>query len=184
MTGISIFSGEQIVLLASLPYRIGVWISDTDDEDGETDDRREMKALAVCIKMAAKQYDGPGIVDDILRETLAREKLWSGWAEGAFDVLPDCKKAVALLQDKSGLQEAKNYRAAMMEIAVTVAQAYGEFSSFDEIPEDEGILGKIVGKVVGGFSNLSKDDANHPMNVSAAEDSAISQLSAALKVSE
>lgn len=184
MTGISIFSEEQIVLLASLPYRIGVWISDTDDEDGETDDRREMKALAVCIKMAAKEYDGPGIVDDILRETLAREKSWPSWKEGAFDVLPDCKKAVALLKDKAGIQEARNYRAAMMEVAATVAQAYGEFSSFDEIPEDEGILGKIVGKVVGGFSNLSKDDANHPMNVSAAEDSAISQLSAALKVSE
>lgn len=184
MSALSAFSEEEITLLASLPYKVGVWVSHADDEEGELDDVREMKALTTCIKAVTKAYDGPGLVDDIARETLKRESLWPQWTDRAFNILPDCQKAIVLLKEKSGLQDAKNYKAALLEIATTVAQAYGEFNSFDEIPEDEGFFGGIVNKVVGGFSGLSKDDANHPMNVSAAEDSAISQLAAALKVKE
>ncbi len=184
MSELSIFSEDEVTLLVSLPYKVGVWVSHADDEDGEADDEREMKALAMCLKAVAKEYDGPGLVDDIARETLKREPFWLEWTDQAYNILPDCEKALALLKEKAGLQEAKNFKSALLEIGSTVAQAYGEFNSFDEIPEDEGFFGGIVNKVVGGFSGLSKDDANHPMNISASEDSAISQLAAALKIDE
>ncbi len=184
MSELSIFSDEETDLLVSLPYKVGVWVSHADDEDGEIDDEREMTSLAVCIKAVAKEYDGPGLVDDIARETLKREPFWLDWTDRAFNILPDCEKAIALLKQKPGLGDAKNYRAALLEIATTVGQAYGEFNAFDDIPEDEGFFAGIAGKIVGGFSGLSKDDANHPANISAAEDSAIAQLAAALKIDD
>ena len=184
MNALSVFSDEEITLLVSLPYKVGVWVSHADDEEGEADDEREMKALSTCLKAVARKYDGPGLVDDIARETLKREKFWLEWTDQSYNILPDCEKALALLKEKAGLQDAKNYKAALLEIAATVAQAYGEFNSFDEIPEDEGFFGRIVKKVVGGVVGLSKDDANHPMNISASEDSALSQLAAALVIDE
>ncbi|GJL85114.1 MAG: hypothetical protein DHS20C02_08890 [Micavibrio sp.] len=184
MSELSIFSDEEITLLTSLPYKVGVWISHADDEEGEADDEREMKSLSACLKAVAKEYDGPGLVDDIARETLKREPFWMEWTDQSYNILPDCEQALVLLKEKAGLQDAKNYKSALLEIAATVAQAYGEFNGFDEVPEEEGFFGSIVNKVVGGFSGMSKDDANHPMNISPSEDSAISQLAAALKIDE
>ena len=42
----------------------------------------------------------------------------------------------------------------------------------------------MIGKFVGGVATMAENDAGHPANISPSEKSALSQLSAALKVSE
>ncbi|MCB1563204.1 MAG: hypothetical protein KDJ75_06480 [Alphaproteobacteria bacterium] len=183
MTQLSDFSADEIELLVSLPYRVGVWVSHADDVEGEADDEHEMEALESCIRAVAKKYDGPGLVDDIARETLRRRDSWADWTDRAFNILPEAPRALSLLQSRAGRADAKNYKAALLEIAATVARAYGEFGAFDEWEnEGSGLFSALAGKIAGAFSSLSQDDKNHPMNISPAENSAISRLAAALKI--
>lgn len=180
MNELSGFSEDEIELVSAALYKIGVWVSHADDEDGEEDDEREMRALGSCVRAVAKKYDGPGLVDDVAREALKRQGQWEEWADYSFNALDECRKALAVMKAHGTSADVKNYKAALMEVAVTVAQAYGEFGQFDD--EDEGGgFGALLGKITGGFSKLSGEDKDHPMNVSAAEDSALEELRTLLR---
>jgi hypothetical protein len=174
---LSSFTPEDAEILVSLPYKVGVWVSHADDEEGDADDERENKALESCIRAIAKLHEDKPLIAEIMAETLRRRAGWSAWYEGSFHVLHDIPKAVAAMRSKATSADFKNYRGALMEIAAAVARAYGEFGHFDEA-QTEGFFSKIAK----GFK--SHDNADHPMNVSAAEDSALSRLAAALRDGE
>jgi hypothetical protein len=177
MTQLVAFTAEETDLLVSLPYRVGVWISHADDIEGEADDERESKALHSCIKAIAKIHQEQALIVEIMAETLRRRAQWNDWTENSFHALTEAQKAVAVLRTKGTATDIKHYRAALMEIAASVARAHSEFGAFDEA-ESEGIFTKIAG----AFSSLA--DADHPTNVSASEDSALSRLAAALRTSD
>ncbi len=181
MTHLSSFSAEESELLVSLPYKVGMWMSYADDEDGERDDEKEMAALEHCIKAIAGLYEDQPFVKEVAAQTLRLRSEWARWETQAFHVPAEAEKAVSLLKSKATSDELKNYGSALIEVATIVAQAYGEFSSFDEAEPESTGFGALVGKIVSGFSELSKDDDDHPMNISASEDSAIAQLAQILK---
>ncbi len=180
MASISDFSGSELELLACLPYKVGVFVSHADDADGEVDDDKEIAALETCIKVIARLHEGKPFTSEVMKQTLAMKTEWPRWAAQSFNAAEDARNASSLLQGRVSEAECKNYRGALMEIASTVAQAYGEFGEFDEEDSSGGIFGGLVGKIAGTLSSLSADDANHPMNVSAAEDSALAELKSAL----
>ena len=182
MTDLSHFSASEFELLVSLPYRAGIFVSFADDLDGEDDDAQELKMLETTLKAIAALHNDKPFLAHIFKETLRLKSEWSRWETKAFNISDDARSAISLLKSKAGEGAAKQYRAALMEIATTVAQAYGEFGQFDDAEKNAGLFGSLVAKVVGGFSGLGDDDKNHPMNVSASEESALSELSAALKV--
>lgn len=170
------FSSEDIEFLASLPYKVGMWISETDDQDGDADDVREAKVLGSCLRQFAKLHEDQVFVSRIMKESLRLENKWPDWTHESFNVLSDLKKAFPLLQSKASVEDSKSFKRALIEIGTAVAQASNEYGAFDD-NEAEGFFGKIMGK----FAGLGDNDAGHPMNVSAAEDSALEKLRAALK---
>lgn len=172
-------SPEDNELLVSLPYRVGVWMSYTDDEEGEQDDIQEMKVLEAIIRSIAQLHERSEFVQQVARETLRRRDDWPRWSQGCFDILPECEQAIGFLKSYVNDNDLRDYKATLVEIATVVAQAYGEFGEFDD-KEEEG-LGTMIGKFVGKFSGLSSKDADHPMNISATEDTALSRLIAVLK---
>lgn len=179
MTALSIFTDEEQELIISLPYRAGLWVSYAEDEDGEEDDEKEMAALESALTEIAGLHADNEFMRDVMQATLARKDQWPSWSQGVFQTPNLAQQAIAILKQKATAGDAKNYRATVMEIATAVAQAYGEFGEEEE--PDSGFFGGVMARIAGGFSGLSHDDEGHPMNVSAAEDSAISRLSAALK---
>ena len=176
MTALSAFSKDEIGLVVSLPYKVGMWISYADDQDGEGDDAREQKTLAACLRQFARLSADKPFLSEIMQECLRREDEWAGWADESFSVLEDIKKAVPVLRQKATVDEIKALKRALMEIGTAVAQAFGEFGAFDEA-EREGFFSKVIGRL----SGLADSDAGHPMNVSAAEDSALEKLRAVLQ---
>ena len=175
MTQLSAFSAEDADLLVSLPYRVGVSISFTEDEEGEGDDEREMEALEECIKQVAKLHQASPIVSEVAKTILENKDKWEAWSnQGVFNIAPECEKAARVLKPVVTAQELKSYKKMLLEIASAVAQASGEFG---DVHEKKGFFGRVMEKVVGGFAN---DDKNHPMNVGAAEDSAIEKIRRAL----
>lgn len=179
MTGLSAFTAEDIRLLVTLPYRAGVWVSHAEDEDGDVDDVREIRALESCIRAVARLHADQSLVGAIIAETLIRREEWNEWAAHCFDVPGDARKAMAALKGKATETELTNYHAMVMEIASAVAQAHGEFGDFGDA--DEGLLSGLISRIVDRFATFSPGDAGHPMNVSAAEDSALAALSKALQ---
>ena len=177
MSDLAGFSAEEIELVSSVLYKVGVWVSHADDVDGEEDDEHEMKALGACIRAVAKRYDGPGLVDDVAREVLARTDRWEEWTDYSFDVLPDVRRAVAAIKLHGTKDDVKHYKMALVEVVQTVAMAYGEFGQYDE-DENKGGFGALLGKITKGFGSDHKD---HPMNISAAEDGVLEELKAVLR---
>lgn len=180
MTTLADFSASELELIASLPYKVGVYVSHADDEGGEEDDEREMDALESCMKAIASLHEDKPFTSEAIRQTMVMRSEWPRWAAQSFNVPEEAAQAKVLLAGRANEQETKNYCIALMEIATTVAQAYGEFGEFED-HEKTGLFGSIVGNITKKLSGLSEDDANHPMNVSAAEDNAITALRAALK---
>jgi len=181
MTTLNDFPDAGRNLIISLPYIVGVYVSHADDVDGEHDDAREIAALENAIKGIAKLHEGQPLVAEIMRESLAHKDQWSHWEGRMFQAPRLAEEAIALILQVGSETNAKNYRAALMEITSAVAQAFGEFGEFDEEPS-KGFFGSVMDKVVGGLSTLSEDDAGHPANISAAENSAIHQLQQAMKI--
>lgn len=179
MTQLSSFSSDDVELIVSLPYRVGMHVSFSEDEDGDQDDKRELSALEDCIKEIYKIHEGVGLTKEIASEVLKSKDKWSSWSQGVFNIEPQCEKAILALKVEASDGEVKDYIKMVLEIASSVAQAYGEFG--EEQEPEKGFFGKALSKIVGEISGLSDDDASHPMNVSAAEDSAISSIAAALR---
>lgn len=182
MADLSQLSGSEMELLVSLPYRAGMFVSYADDVDGESDDEIEMAMLEASLKAVADMYAGDPVLSGIFKQALLLKSEWPKWQTKVFLIAEDAQAAIMLLKSKAGEGVAKSYRAALMEIATTVAQAAGEFDQFDDVAEAKKGFGALVGKIVGGFSGLSKDDQNHPANISASEQGALFELSEALKV--
>ncbi len=174
MTALSDFSRDEAELFASLPYKVGIWMSYTDDQDGDADDEREAKTLTSGLRQFAKANKDKPLVSQILEESLRRRDRWEQWADQSFNVTLDIQKAVTLLRGKKiSPDDLKAFKRVLMEIGTAVAQAANEYGAFDEA-ESEGFFGKIIGK-------FSGDESGHPMNVSAAEDSALEKLRQTLR---
>ncbi len=174
MAQLSVFTEEDAELIISLPYRVGMHVSYAEDEDGEKDDEQEMRALEMCVREIARVHEGQELTKEIAAAILNSKDKWETWSQGVFNIEPQCEKAIVALKTKAGKEEVKDYIKMTLDIATSVAQAYGEFG---EEQVEKGFFGKIVAAV----TSVSADDAAHPMNVSAAEDTAISNIAKALK---
>ncbi len=180
MSQLSELSPEDRGLLVGLPYRVGVWMSHSDDEAGEADDIREMKALEQIIKSIAQVHEQSAFVQEVAQQTLARREQWERWANHSFDILADCEKAAAVLKSRVNDNDRKDYCRTLVNIAETVAAAYGEFGMGAD--EDEGLLGGFLGKVVGKLKGEEAEDGF--MNISPAENDALERLKTALRDKE
>ena len=174
MSQLSSFAPEDVDLIVSLPYRVGINVSHAEDEEGEQDDELEMRALEACIREVGKIHEDSPFLIEISKEIMNRKDMWPQWSQGTFNIAPDCEKVVEVLKPVVSEKELKDYKRMILEVATSVAEAYGEFG---DAQEEKGFFGALMSKVVSGFAN---DDNNHPMNVSAAEDTAISKIKAAL----
>lgn len=175
MSQLSSFDTQEIELLVSLPYQAGIHVSYAEDEEGEGDDEYEMEALESAVLEVAKRHEKSDLVREVAQEILKRRDEWPQWSEHVFNLDQKCKQAVLLLNGRVSLDEARAYRSFVLDIATSVAQAYGEFGL--GAVKKSGISG-LIKKIIGKDTSI----AGHPMNMSAAEDSAIKALAAAMKI--
>ncbi len=182
MASLSMFSSDEQEIIVSLPYKVGVYVSHAEDEEGEMDDEREMRALEHCLKSIARLHEDKPFIQEVAKQTLSRKGDWARWTDQSFHALKQAEQISDVMFRTLGKQGFKQYRALVMEVAGAVARAYGEFGDWDD-EESEGFFKNVINTVVTGFSNLSQDDKNHPMNVSPAEEGALSDLSKALRPS-
>lgn len=165
------------MLIISLPYRVGIWMSNIDDEAGDTDDKKENKAIEHVIKSFSQKIEKFPFISAVLRETLEHKGQWPNWAaESDFDAPSACEKAISILEGNATAQALKNYKRILMKIASDTAGAYGEFGEFEE---ETSVSRPALEKIRTALGIQKKNDSF--MNISIVEDEALKQLAMALK---
>jgi hypothetical protein len=169
---------EEQALLISLPYRVGVWVSNVDDiEQTKRDDKREMKALEIVIARLAKSHRKMPFAASIMAAIQQNQSVWKAWNNNASEnvVLGDVQNSLFLCHQKLSVSQLKQYKHAIWQIAVVVAQAYGE----QEDPDNEMHVDHFF-QWIGGFI-IAPSLKKAPENMSAKEKTALKKLRAILK---
>ncbi len=122
---------DQKELIISLPYRVGVWISHSDDIGGAAADDEEIKALANIIDGFTRDVFGSEAVQHIMMGTVSRKDMWPEWAANVGNVNQDCQQAIDILNECVDEKEVNAFRQRLLEIAETVALAFREYDRLD-----------------------------------------------------
>lgn len=184
MIDLGAFTLEEKDLLVSLPYRVGIWISHVDDGGEDKADYQEVEAIKKVIQVASKKHDDNTAIDDIARSCLLAEGMFDIWARQTSSILSDAKVAVELLRGRVSTQEAENYGVFLMEIGTSVAKAFREEGyGWDEEKTSAFDFSKISEKVSGFLGRVAPSSKHGEMNISPAEDSALTDLAKAVRIS-
>ncbi len=177
MADLSKFTAEERTLIASIPYRVGVWVSNVDDNTGsKIDEREESKAMEAAISGLAKQNKAP-FAAAVMQGVEQNKSSWPSWAsvadEGKF--LAEVETALNLCKEKAGDKALAQYKQTIWRMGMVVAQAYGE--QID--PDNEMHFNRLFEWMgsLGGGANLGKN----PENISDAEKAALNKLRTVLK---
>ncbi len=175
------FSAEEKTLLVSLPYRVGIWVSNADKTGNALSSIHERDELHKIIAKKAAGLFESAFVHEIMSELKLREADWPKWQGQIGDIEADCRTAVTVVSAKLIEHDAKGYKENIMQIATTVALSFREFdvqTSFCKKITTH--LGIAFDKFMGGFKGESYVSSSL-LNISVAEDMALSKLAKALQ---
>lgn len=178
MADLSNFSQEEHLLLVSLPYRVGIWISNSDDnEKTRIDDKRERQALEVAINRMARAHRKMPFAAEIMRNIDTAKQHWKIWdTQGEENqVLNDLEKILPVCREKLSTAELSQYKQSVWNIGIAVAQTFGEHDD----PDNEMHVDRFF-QWIGSFikaPSLKKT----PENMSMSEKTALKKLRAVLK---
>ena len=176
-------TADQKDLLISLPYRVGLYVSQSDTSGGDSSDEEEAQALSALLNGYAQEIFGAETVQYIISETVRREDLWPEWGGKLDTIEEDCRDAIDILHDHVDEKEVSAFKNHLMEIGESVALAFREYG------EDTPLLDRIKifliyfsGKMQAMRSNLPYKSYNEFLNISLDERSALLKLAGALNV--
>ena len=178
MSKLSKFSNDEAKLIVSVPYRVGMWISTCDDNTkSKFDDKRERQALEATIKRMAGLHRKMPFAAEIMRQIEQNKSSLQIWNTHVTEekVLEEVTQAVTICKEKLGPAETKQYKQALWQTGLVVAQAFGE--QID--PDNEMHVDRFFAWI-GSFFSTPKL-AKSPENMSAKEKTALKKLRAVLK---
>ena len=126
MTFLNQLTPEQKDTLISLPYRVGLWVSQADSSGGDESDAREQQALSAILHGFAEEMFGSETMQHIISGTLAAKDRWPVWAGRIDDVPHDCQFAMDLITEFADAKDAAVFRNHLMEIGEAIALAFRE----------------------------------------------------------
>ncbi len=120
-------STEQRTLLVSLPYRVGLFISQSDETGGDDSDEAEMLALSSIITAYSQEVFGAETVQYVISETVRRKPEWKEWSKDLDTIEGQCHRAIDILSDHVDVKEVSAFKNHLIEIGESVALAFREY---------------------------------------------------------
>ena len=120
-------SVDQRKLIVSLPFRVGLYISQSDETGGDESDDLEMEALDSIVTAYAQEVFGAETVQYVISETVARKGEWSGWSDDLDSIQSECYRAIDILADVVDDKEVTAFKRHLIEIGESVALAFREY---------------------------------------------------------
>ena len=118
---------DQRTLLVSLPYRAGLFVSQSDNAGGDDSDDAEMQALDNIITGYSQEIFCAETVQYIVSETVRRKSEWPAWSDNLGEIGNECHKALDILYDSVGEKEVNAFKNHLIEIGESVALAFKEY---------------------------------------------------------
>lgn len=120
---------DQRTLLVSLPYRVGLYVSQSDESGGDDSDEAEMQALANIITAYSQEVFGAETVQYVISETVRRKGEWDGWSDDLDYVEGECHRAIDILSAAVDEKEVSAFKNHLIEIGESVALAFREYGA-------------------------------------------------------
>ena len=118
---------DQRDLLVSLPYRVGLYVSQSDTSGGNESDEAEMQALSSIITAYSQEVFGAETVQYVVGETVQRKSEWKGWSKDLEMLEGECHKAIDILSEAVDEKEVSAFKRSLLEIGESVALAFREY---------------------------------------------------------
>jgi hypothetical protein len=180
MTNLNNFTPDDRALLIRLPYQVGLWMSQMDDEEGEADDLRELTRLKLLVTTIARRKTDHELMGDVFA-ALADVIVEDDFIVSTDDTLGEVIATLRIILSIGSMGEAKAYAGALLEIATAVARANLEEADYTAgVEENDGFFGKLTAQA-GTLWGQIRATLNTDLNISPAEDTALTDLSAAIK---
>ncbi len=120
-------SEDKRTLLVSMPYRVGLFVSQSDTSGGDDSDEAEMQALDNIITGYSQEIFCAETVQYIVSETVRRKAEWSSWSDNLGEIGNECHKALDILYDTVDKKEVNAFKNHLLEIGESVALAFREY---------------------------------------------------------
>jgi hypothetical protein len=127
MSFLNTLTEHQRETLISLPYRVGLWVSQSDDTGGTESEATELQTLSNIINGFAYEVFGSETMQIILSDTIKHQERWPAWALRLAEVPGDCAIAVDILRTHLDEKDVNAFRNQLLEIGEAVATAFSEF---------------------------------------------------------
>jgi len=171
-------TAQDKALMISLPYRVGIWVSQVDDiENRKMDDKREEKVLEIAIEKMAGAHRKMPFAAQIMTQVSKSKSQWKSWKMTADEksVLADLEIIISKAEAALKPAQVKQYKQAVWQTGILVAQAYDE----NDDPDGEMHMNHFA-EWVGSFFAAPKLK-KAPENMSEKEKTALKKLRAVLK---
>ncbi|MCI0405127.1 MAG: hypothetical protein L0209_03480 [candidate division Zixibacteria bacterium] len=171
---------EEQDMLVSLPYRVGLWVSQSDSRGGEGSDEEERQALFNILNGFAEEVFGCETMQHIISATMTRRDEWSRWSINLESVVPDCRRAVDILSEAVDPKEVNGFKHHLMDIGEAVALAFREETESDFFQKIKTYALFFKGKLDASLEKRPYKSMEQFLNISLHERQALSRLAEAL----
>ncbi len=126
---------EEKRLIVQLPYRVGLYISESDQSGGDESDAEETQVLSNIIHGFAHDVMGAESIQHIISTTLMLKEQWADWGNDLDKVPEECALAVDVIDNHVGAKDAKAFATQMYEIGEAVALAFKEYEEGNAVKD-------------------------------------------------
>ena len=177
------FDDEFIKSLVRLPYRIGFWLSQSDQTGGDQSDELEQAALESVILSYGEDVCKSEFTQSVMEQTVAQYDDWEKWVENIENVPRECESIIYHLSSEISPKALNDFKASLFEIAETVALAYRELEDKETNFLDNLYTQiRITQKKWDAFMKRYEFSLDHVLNISPSEEAALRTLKGALRI--
>lgn len=174
---------DQRTLLVSLPYRVGLYVSQSDETGGDESDEAEAQALSNLITGYSQEVFGAETVQYVISETVKRKAEWPQWSHNLEQIENECHKAIDILSTSVDEKEVSAFKNHLIEIGESVALAFREYGeSTPLLDKIKVMLVYIKGKMVATKKGERYKDWEQFINISLDERKALRMIANALNI--
>lgn len=176
-------SPEIGTLLLKLPYRVGLFISQSDQTGGGESGDAEMRALENVVTFYVEDFCKSEFAQSVMLQTLRHKAEWPNWGQEITRVPEECKKVFDALTGVIDMRDILAFKNNLLEIAIAVAMAYREFDTTEPwINRFRVYLAILIERIKQAIKGETASTPDQMLNISRDEKMAINLLADTLGI--